>query len=284
MAKSVIVTGASTGIGRGIAGVLVQRGFNVFGTVRKQVDAERLQSELGTAFMPLLMDVTDQEAVTRAADQTREALGQSNLAGLVNNAGIAFAGPLVHQPLPEFRRQLEVNLIAPFTVTQAFAGLLGADRKREGGPGRIVNISSVGGKTGPPFLGAYAASKHGLEGMSESLRRELMIYGIDVIVIGPGYVNTAVLDKAEAQDFEIYRSTDYAASLNQFRKMFIAEGRKGSPPQSIGEVVYTALSARKPKVRYAAVQHKLKNWTIPMQLPKRLLDRLMGKQFGLLPS
>ena len=284
MAKSIVVTGASTGIGWGIAGVLIQKGFKVFGTVRKQSDADRLQSEFGAAFTPLLMDVTDQPAVVRAADQVRESLGKANLAGLVNNAGISVVGPLLHLPLAEFRRQLEVNLISPLLVTQAFASLLGTDRTREGSPGRIVNISSVGGKMAAPFLGAYAASKHGLEGMSESLRRELMLYGIDVILIEPGYVNTPILDKAEAEDLGIYRHTDYAASLDRFTKSFIAEGRKGLPPRAIGEAVHTALTVRRPKVLYTIAQQKFKNWTIPMLLPKRIVDRLIGKQLGLLPS
>ncbi len=280
-AKSVVITGASTGIGWGIAAVLVQKGFTVFGTVRKQADADRLRAEFGPTFIPLLMDVTDQPAVARAADQVRESLGQSNLAGLVNNAGISVVGPLLHQPLAEFRRQIEVNLISPLLVIQTFANLLGTDPTRNGPPGRIVNISSVGGKMGAPFLGAYAASKHGLEGMSESLRRELMLYGIDVILIEPGYVNTPILDKAEADSLEIYRHTGYAASLNRFTKLFIAEGRKGLAPRNIGEAVHKALTVQKPKVLYTVVQQKFKNWTIPMHLPKRLLDRLIGKQLGL---
>ncbi len=282
--KSIVVTGASSGIGWEIASVLVEKGFNVFGTVRKQADGDRLQAEFGKAFTPLLMDVTDQPAVMRAADQVRESLGQSNLAGLVNNAGISVVGPLLHLPLEEFRRQLEVNLISPLLVTQAFAKLLGADRTRQASPGRIINISSVGGKMGAPFLGAYVASKHALEGMSESLRRELLLYGIDVILIEPGYVNTPILDKAEAENLEIYRHTDYAASLNGFIKYFIAEGRKGLHPRSIGEAVHTALTVRKPKVCYTVVRQEFKNWTIPMHLPKRLLDRLIGKQLGLLPA
>jgi len=284
MAKSVVVTGASSGIGWGIASVLVQNGFKVFGTVRKPADADRLQSEFGPAFTPLLMDVTDQPAVLRAADQVRACLGRSTLAGLVNNAGISVIGPLLHLPLAEFRRQLEVNLIAPLLVTQAFAKELGTDTTRDGSPGRIVNISSVGGKMGAPFLGAYVASKHGLEGMSESLRRELMLYGIDVILIEPGYVDTPILDKAVAEDSGIYRHTDYAASLERFTKSFIAEGRKGLPPRAVGEVVHRALTVRRPKARYAIVQQKFKNWTVPMLLPNRTVDRLMGKQLGLLPS
>jgi short-subunit dehydrogenase len=128
-----------------------------------------------------------------------------------------------------------------------------------------------------PFLSAYASSKHGLEGMSESLRRELMLYGIDVILIEPGYVNTPILDKAEAEDYALYRHTDYAASLEGFRKAFIADGRKGC------EAVHTALTLQKPEVSHTVLQQKFKNWTIPAP-SERLLDGLIGKQLGLLPS
>ncbi len=281
--KTVVVTGASTGIGHATVAVLLERGFRVFGTVRQQVDAERLRAEFGSEFTPLLMDVTDHAAILGAAEQVGSSLGQARLAGLINNAGISVVGPLLHQPVEEFRRQLEVNLVSPMAVTQAFAKLLGSERAREGAPGRIVNISSVGGKMGAPFLGAYAASKHGLEGMSESLRRELMLYGIEVVLIEPGYVNTPILDKAEADDFAMYRNTDYGPVLSRFANYFIAEGRKGLPPEAIGEAVYIALTARKPKVVYTIVKHKFKNWTLPMLLPRRILDRLIGKQLGLAP-
>ena len=282
--RAVVVTGSSTGIGHAIVEVLLKRGFEVFGTVRRQADANRLSSQLGGAFTPLLVDVTDQTAVTHAAEKVRDLLADRPLAGLVNNAGISVVGPLLHQPLDEIRHQLEVNLIAPISVTQAFAGLLGADLSRRKLPGRIVNISSVGGKMGAPFLGAYAASKHGLEGMSESLRRELMLYGIDVILIEPGYVNTPILDKAETENFARYRGTDYETALDRFVKSFIAEGRKGLPARAIGEAVYTALSVKKPKVNYTVVQGKLKNWTLPMLLPRRTLDWLITKQLGLQTS
>ncbi len=282
--KAVVVTGTSTGIGWSIASVLLKRGFQVFGTVRKQADADRLKAEFGHSFTPLVMDVTDQPATLRAAAQVRESLGQHNLAGLVNNAGIALGGPLLHFSPEEFRQQLEVNLIAPLAVTQAFAGLLGTDRTRQGGPGRIVNISSVAGKLGFPLVGAYAASKHGLEGLSESLRRELLLYGIDVIIVAPGSVATPIFDKAEAIDLEPYRNTDYADFVTRFTKYFIEEGRKGLAPEVIGEAVYTALTTAKPKVRYAVVPQKFKNWTFPRLLPRRVLDRLIGKQAGLLPA
>ena len=169
-------------------------------------------------------------------------------------------------------------------MIQAFAPLLGTDRGREGAPGRIVNISSVGGKVGLPFLGAYVASKHALEGMSESLRRELMLYGIDVIVIGPGAVATAIWDKAEGGEYGPYRTTDYGTILDRFAEYFITEGRKGLAPEAVGEVVYQALTAAKPKVRYAVVGKKLQDWTLPRLLPKRMVDRLIARQTGILAA
>ncbi len=279
--KSVLITGASTGIGWGISKVLMAKNFQVFGTVRKPADAARLQREFGCDFFPLLLDVTDESAVRSAAAQVKDRLGPATLAGLVNNAGIAVAGPLLHLPLAAYRHQLEVNLVAPLLVTQVFAPLLGTDRTRQGEPGRIVNISSVGGKFGVPFLGAYVASKHGLEGMSESLRRELLLYGIDVIVIGPGKVATPIWDKAERAEINAYQDTEYSSILEHFRKYFIAEGRKGFPPEVIGRAVHVALTAARPKVRYAAVPQRLANWILPMLLPKRVLDKIIGKQLEL---
>jgi len=281
MRGSVVVTGVSTGIGWGIAHVLLEKGFEVFGTVRKQSDAKRLISEFGPNFVPVLMDVTDRNAVQLAANRIQEHLGGSTLRGLVNNAGISLVGPLIHQPIEEFRLQLEVNLIAPLLVTQAFAPLLGTDISRVGGPGRIINISSVGGKIGAPFLGMYAASKHGLEGMSESLRRELMLYGIDVIIIEPGYVNTPILDKAEAGDAGTYKMTDYGAILERFSKAFLALGRNGLHPSAIGKVVHTALTVRHPQSTYTVLQRKFMNWTLPRMLSKRTVDRILGSQLGL---
>ena len=280
--KSVMVTGASTGIGYAIAKVLGRNGMQVFGGVRKQADADRLQGELGSMFTPLLMDVTDETAVGAAAAMVAERLGGRTLFGLVNNAGIAGGGPLLYQPTAEFRQTLEVNLVGPFTVTKAFGPLLGADRSRTGGPGRIVQISSVGGRFGAPFLGSYVASKFGLEGMSESLRRELLLFGIDVVVVGPGSVKTPIFDKAQEADMSQYRDTEYGPILKGFLEYFFAESRKGLEADRIGEVVYKALTTRKSKVRYAVVPQRLKNWTIPLSLPKRMVDRMIGKQIGLL--
>ena len=280
--ESVVVTGISSGIGYGITKVLAAKGLHVFGSVRKEGDKERLRSEFGDAVTPLVFDVTDEAAVQAAAQDVREHLAGSTLRGLVNNSGISVVGPLQYLPVEDFRRQLEINLIGPLIATQAFLPLLGADRTLTGKPGRIVNISSVGGKLAFPFLGAYHASKFGLEGFSETLRRELMIHGIDVIVVRPGSVATAIWDKAESADYgSEYASTEYAGAMAKFVSGMIQGGRKGYPPERIGQTVWKALTAARPRTAYEVVPQALQNWVLPQRLPKRTLDRMIAKQLGL---
>jgi len=278
--KSVVVTGSSTGIGWGITKVLISRGFRVFGSVRKAADGERLTKEFGANFTPLTFDVTDAQAVARGAEQVSVALGGETLSGLVNNAGIAVAGPLLYLKLDEFRQQIEVNLTGQLVVTQAFAPLLGADRSRTGAPGRIVMISSVGGKNANPFMGPYNASKFGLEGMAEALRRELMIFGIDVIIIAPGAVATPIWDKADSLDGQQYANTPYVKPLAAVKDYMLALGRKGMPPEKLGEAVHVALTVAKPKTRYTVTPQPLQNFLM-LNLPKRVVDNMIAKQLGL---
>lgn len=278
--KAVVVTGVSTGIGWSIAEILVRNGFYVFGSVRKQEDADRLTMEFGENFVPLFFDVTDEAAVQAAAQQVRERLNGEMLFGLVNNAGIAVGGPLLHLGTEEFRHQLEVNLVSILIVTKAFAPLLGADRSLRGKPGRIVNMSSVGGKNALPFMGAYAASKHGLEGFSESLRRELMLYGIDVIIVGPGTVATPIWDKAEQMDTTPYKNTEYYLSATRFQRYAVKQGRNGFPPEKVAEVVLQALTASKPRVRYSVVPGSSIRRVLQSLLPKRIVDSMIAKNLG----
>ena len=279
--QNVLVTGVSTGIGWGTAKILISKGMHVFGSVRKQSDAGKLVQEFGAALTPVLFDITDEPAVHAGADFVREQLAGDTLCGLVNNAGIAVFGPLLHQPIADFRKQIDVNLTGSLIVTQSFAPLLGARSNFTGTPGRIVMVSSVGGKMGSPFLGAYVASKHALEGLAESLRRELILYGIDVIIVGPGEVATPIWDKAEQSDVSMYEHTDYAASLTHFGDVALAEGRKGFPPERIGEVIYTALTTAQPRVRYAIVPNAITNWFLPNLLPRRIIDNLLARSYGL---
>ena len=276
------MTGASTGIGRAVARKLADSGFRVFGSVRRIADAEGLREEFGEALTPLLFDVTDADAVRAAAAQVARELGpRQRLAGLVNNAGIATSAPMLHVPREELRHQIEVNVVAQVSVTQAFAPLLGSDRARSGEPGRIVNMSSTAGRLTPPFLGAYCASKHALESVSDALRRELLIYGVDVVIVEPGAVATPIWDKAEGGDYSGYEGTDYAKPLKSFLSQLIAEGRKGVTPQSIAEAVHRGLTARRPPTRIAVVPQRFKNWTVPRLLPDRAFDAFVAKLIGL---
>jgi NAD(P)-dependent dehydrogenase (short-subunit alcohol dehydrogenase family) len=283
MRKSVVITGASTGIGWASAKVLIAKGFHVFGSVRKQADADRLQAEFGEAFTPLIFDVTDEAAVAAGAKQVETALAGQTLAGLVNNAGVAFAGPLLHLPVEEFRQQLEVNLTGVVIATQAFAPLLGAESPVRKDPGRIVNISSVGGKNANPFMGPYCTTKFGLEGLSESLRRELMPFGVDVVIVAPGAVATPIWDKADSVDVTRYANTVYAPALARMKAFMLSLGQSGLPPETIGEAVHTALTAPNPKTRYVVSPDPFQVFMTGV-LPKRTLDRIVGKRLGLLPS
>ena len=278
--RHVVVTGVSTGIGNAIACVLASRGVHVFGSVRRGEDAARLRAEFGDRFTPLIFDVTDSAAIQASVPIVSEALAGDKLFGLVNNAGIAIGGPIIHQPLDDVRRHLEVNVLGALAVTQAFAPLLGVDRSRRGKPGRIVNVSSVAGRISAPFLGAYAASKRALEGMSHSLRRELMLYGIDVIIINPGSVVTPIWDKAERSDGSRYAATEYGPVLERFLASVLRTGRSGLPADAVGEAVWIALTAVRPRVFYPVVRRRLMNWTIPLALPARLIDRLIAKRLG----
>src|ERR1700689_4263260 len=279
--KDVVVTGVATGIGWGTTKVLLSKGFRVFGSVRKQDDADRLQKEFGNGFVPLLMDITDADAVHLAAQKVGSMIGDRNLAGLVNNAGIVVSGPLLYLRPSEYRRQLDVNMVSPLVVSQAFAPLLGTDNRRQGPAGRIVNITSSGARVPIPLIGAYSASKCGLEGMSDVLRLELMLFGIDLVMIEPGFVKTTMYDKGEREDLSEFKATEYWNAVQNFQRFIVAEGRKGLSPERLGEAVHVALSTARPKARYAVVKQRFENWTLPRLLPARMLDAILAKQLGL---
>ena len=286
MSKTIVVTGASTGIGYATSLALAKAGYDVFAGVRSLSAGEPLvkaASSLPGKITPILLEVTDQAQVDAAGAQVKASLGGEPLFGLVNNAGIAHGGPLLHQSIDQIRQVMEVNVIGLIRVTQAFAPLMAATATSAARPGRIVNISSVAGKFGGPFLGAYVASKHAVEGLSETLRRELMLHGIDVIIIGPGAVQTAIWDKAETADIGYLAGTPYAGSAAQFNTYVIRTGRQGLKPERLGQVVLKALTTDKPKTRYAVAKNALADWILPQILPKRVVDRTIAKQMGFTP-
>jgi NAD(P)-dependent dehydrogenase (short-subunit alcohol dehydrogenase family) len=280
--QSVVITGASTGIGWATARLLLDRGFRVFGSVRKQADADRLKAEFGANFTALLFDVTDEAAVLSAAREVRAALGGETLTGLVNNAGIAVAGPVLELAADEFRRQMDVNVIGPIISTQAFGPLLGFDPSLKGPKGRIVMISSVAGKSGNPLTAAYAASKHAIEGLSESLRREMMLFGIDVIIVAPGPVKTPIWSKAEEVDISAYRNSPYLPALEGARKFTKHFSEIGLPAERIAQTIAGALTSANPKVRYQITPDPMRHLITGM-LPKRMVDRIIARRLGLMP-
>jgi NAD(P)-dependent dehydrogenase (short-subunit alcohol dehydrogenase family) len=280
--QSIVITGASTGIGWATAKLLLDRGFRVFGSVRQQADADRLQTEFGANFTPLLFDVTDEAAVLAAAREVRAALGGETLFGLVNNAGIAVAGPVLELGIDQFRRQMEVNIIGPIIATQAFGPLLGADPSLKGRRGRIVMISSVAGKNGNPLMSAYSASKHAIEGLSEALRREMMLFGIDVIIVAPGAVKTPIWGKADDIDISGYGNSPFLPPLQRIRKFMMQLGETGLPPEKIAAVIADALTSASPQVRYQITPDPMRH-LIGAILPKRMVDRIIAKRLGLMP-
>jgi len=278
---SVVVTGASSGIGRQISKTLVENGYRVFGSVRNKADGQAVAAEIGENFSPLVFDVTNEKDVQAAAKQVEVELNGEKLAGLINNAGIAVFGAIQNLSAEEFRYQFDVNLMGVFHCTQAFMALLGADTERTGAPGKIINISSVSGEAGMPFMGAYNMSKFGLEGFSEALRRELMLFGIDVVIIAPGPVKTAIWGKVDkAPMLARYDNSPYRKAIA--RVIGFTEGmeKAGCEPDVISKRALNILTSAKPKTRYRIDVQSGQNRFLAM-LPKRLADKMIAKQMGL---
>ena len=217
-----------------------------------------------------------------AARDVRAVLAGETLAGLVNNAGIAVAGPVLELSADEFRRQMEVNFIGPIIATQAFGPLLGSDPSLKGPRGKIVMVSSVAGKNGNPLSSAYSASKHAIEGLSESLRREMMLFGIDVVIIAPGAVKTPIWGKADEVDISAYKNSPYFPAMERVRKFLLHLGEIGLPPERIAARIADVLTSANPRVRYEITPDPMRH-LIRALLPKRVVDRIIAKRLGLLP-
>lgn len=282
--RAIVVTGASTGIGRATVAKAVAAGAHVFPAVRKKADVEALKAEFGEAVTPILFDVTDEPAVKKAAAVVAKALGKRRLFGLLNNAGMAVPGPLAYLTTEDLRHQMEVNFTGVHIVTQAFLPLLGTDPDRTGKPGKIVMISSVGGEAAMPFIGAYAASKFALEGYSEALRRELILFGIDVVVVAPGAIATPIWDKVDDDAIGTYAHTPYYPMLDKVRDFMLTMGRKGLPPAAVGALVWRIISGPRGKVRYRILRGEFFQMTLPRMLPRRMVDGAIAGMLGLKPA
>ena len=278
MHRYVLVTGASTGIGFETARALIAAGFKVFGTVRRAEDGERVARDLGSAFIPLIADVTDPQALAAAAETVSQQVGNHGLAALVNNAGVAQSGPLMHVPIDEVRQLFEVNVFGFLAATQVFLPLLGARRDCPHAPGRIVNISSISGGLTFPFVGSYAASKHAVEAMTDGLRRELAIYGIAVTAIEPGTIKTPIWAKGQkARVDSRYSDTDFGPILANLPAVLDRHLRSTKPVELVSDAVVHAITARRPRTRYPLTAM----WQLRRWLPDRLMDAILRKEFGI---
>jgi NAD(P)-dependent dehydrogenase (short-subunit alcohol dehydrogenase family) len=282
--RTVVVTGASTGIRYGVPHELIAHGYRVIGTVRKQADADRLRAELGGRMVPVLMDVADDDEVRRAAAEIQALVGERGIAALINNAGIAVAGPLMHVDLEELRFQFDVNVVGVVAMTQAMLPMLGGRQESPTPPGRVINISSVSAHTTYPFLAPYAASKRALESISDGMRRELALYGIQVIVMVLGAVQTPIWTKTSEEDLARYAKTDYASGVAQMRVTTGELGKGGMPVKRVAEAVRHQLEIANPKPRYVLVNDYWRGWLLPKLIPTRVFDWAMTKQFGLTRS
>jgi len=270
---TILVTGASTGIGEAAALHLKGLGFDVVGAVRRDEDAARLRE---SGLRSVLLEVTDADSIAAA----RADLGDRPLAGLVNNAGIAVAAPLEFLPIDQLRRQLEVNVIGQVAVTQAFLPALRAAR------GRIVNVSSIGGRVALPLVGAYNMSKFALEAFSDSLRRELLSQGVDVIAVEPGGVRTPIWRKGGELADELVGGMPpdverlYGRLIEGVRKQTARIAQNGIPASAVAEVIGTAMTAKRPRTRYLVGRDAKVRARVSAVLPDRLMDRAIARTLG----
>jgi NAD(P)-dependent dehydrogenase (short-subunit alcohol dehydrogenase family) len=278
MVPTVLVTGASTGIGRATALRLDGAGWRVFAGVRRGEDAQSLRDAGSPNLAPLILDVTDADQIAAAAE--RIAGGPGGLDGLVNNAGVAIPSPLETIPIEDFRRQVEVNLTAHVAVTQA---MLPAIRQAQG---RIVFISSIGGRIAFPMTGAYHAAKFGIEAVGDVFRQELRPWSISVSIVEPGSIDTPIWNRGEQTADEIggrspQREALYGKAVASYRKVVRATAERGIEPEKVAKTIEHALTARRPRTRYlvgldAKVQARIR----PL-IPTRTWDRIVARTMGL---
>ena len=241
---TVVITGTSSGIGRGLCKAFVERGYKVFGTVRNKKDALKLEKDFGQNFNALIMDVTNEKQVLLAKEKVKNYLGNKKLSALINNAGIATLGPIEYFPTSDFKKQLDTKILGTFLCTKIFLPLLGTHHKLLGEPGRIVNISSIlGGKIGSPFMSGYCASKHAVEAFSESLRRELKPFGIKVIIVAPGSISTPIWQTVKKQkEQNKFGKTKYSVPFKRILNSLEQFDQNSLPMEKLANVIIKSLS------------------------------------------
>jgi NAD(P)-dependent dehydrogenase (short-subunit alcohol dehydrogenase family) len=278
--RAVLVTGASTGIGAACARRLDALGWRVFAGVRREADAVALRAGASPRLVPVRLDVTDAAEIAAAAATIDGGVGEAGLAGVVNNAGVAVAGPLECVPVAALRQQLEINVVGLLAVTQACLPMLRRAR------GRVVLMGSIAGRSATPFLGPYSASKHALEALADALRVELAPWGIVVSLVEPGAIATPIwtksADTADRTLGAIDRSAlaRYEGAMAAVRKAAEGSARRAIPADRVADVVVHALTARRPRTRYlVGLDARLQ--VLLRLLPDRVRDQLVARFMGL---
>ena len=274
--KYVLITGVSSGIGYDAVRFLTNKGYHVFGSVRKEADKIRLTNDYPENFTCLQFDVTKKEEVKNSFSKVKEILGNQNLEALVNNAGLALGGPIELMDDDKFRYQMEVNLFSVRTVTNIFLPLLKGDRKKKIQGGKIIMISSISGVFNTPFNGAYCVSKHAMESLAEIYRRELMMYNIDVVSIQPGPIESKLWSK-NIDQYPEYDGTDYEQLLEKSNKVMKAAKRNALPAETISKLIYKILT-RKTRLHFIVNKNWLPTVLIIKFIPARWMDRFFYKQ------
>jgi NAD(P)-dependent dehydrogenase (short-subunit alcohol dehydrogenase family) len=279
----VVVTGAARGIGAAVVWRLAGDGVRVVAGVRREDDAAALRERLGDRVVPVLLDITDPDAVAAAAALVEREVGEHGLAGLVNNAGIAVAAPLEFLPPDELRRQLDVNVVGQHAVTRALLPLLRLGR------GRIVTIGSIGGRIAGPMLGPYHASKFALRALTDVLRQELSPWGIEAVLIEPGAVATPIWETSIAAADRLREALPaeggerYGQAMDAARESARRSAARGVAPDEVAKVVARALTVRRPRPRYL-VGRDARIAAVVAALPDRLRDRLLQSQAAAAPA
>lgn len=266
--KTIFITGISSGIGKAAAVAFLKRGDCVIGTVRDENSIMDLTQQFPQQFIVLKIDLKNLNEIDRLPDFLKlKKIDKIDI--LINNAGVATAAPFEFQNFSEIQEMIQLNVLSLMRVTQVLISYI-----KKSKDGRIINISSVAGQNGTPFLAGYSASKHAVEGFSESLRRELNLYGVKVILIGPGSVKTPIWKKGFESVKHIYQDTAYAQSFEKFIKMALGSEEKGLTVERIVEDIFSASFSKYPKMRYSPVPQKWINQTLPQLLPKAMVDCL----------
>jgi NAD(P)-dependent dehydrogenase (short-subunit alcohol dehydrogenase family) len=276
---SALVTGASSGIGRATALRLDGAGWRVFAGVRRDADADSLREAGSERLSPLILDIVDADQIAAAAETIAAALGGGGLDGLVNNAGIGVPGPLETLPMEDFRRQVEVNMFGHVAVTKAMLPLV------RRAPGRIVFISSIGGRIAFPLNGAYHVAKFGIEAAGDVFRQELRSAGISVSIVEPGSIKTPIWERSDREiDALLERAPEterlYGRQVAAIRRISRKLGERGIPPERVAATVEHALTAGRPRARYlVGIDTKLQV-RAKIVTPARVWDRIVARMIG----